>query len=1015
MVAAGTPSRSWPFSCFLPARFAWWPFIPSLKRYLDFNTFEVVMSFSWHRSQKPALFFRHDSILLRKLRPRLESLETRLAPAAGDLDLTFGSGGKTLAEFSSTGNFANAMAVQPDGRIVVVGETNTDFLNSAFGVARYNANGSLDSTFGSGGKVVTQLSPNGDRAAAVKIQTDGKIVVAGTTSDGSFDIFAIVRYNANGTLDTSFHDDGIVTLEFNSQNDDKGYALAIQADGKILVGGSARSFSNIDFALARLNVDGTLDATFAGGKVVTHFPGSNTDEIRDLIVQPDGNIVAVGVTSTGEGTVTIRRDYALARYNSLGSLDTSFSGDGLASFDMDGDIDIAYAGALQSDGKIVVAGDVYRFSQAGDRTYDDFGLLRVLPNGTLDTTFGTGGRVFTDFGDNYDQALDVAIQPDGKILAVGRANESAIGLARYLPSGALDATFGNQGTKVSDLSTSMDVGYGLGFGSNGTILVVGHTLGPTGFGTTGVLARYIGATFEPPAPPPITAVLQGRELVINGSSKADRIYVRQRSGRLSVDGIRISIGANTETSVLATAVSKIKINALGGDDIVQLFNVKSAGHQNIVIPTEIRGGAGKDTIYGGASVDTIYGGTEDDRIDGGKGNDILYGEAGKDTLLGDIDHDKLYGGNDNDTLYGGSGNDELHGQNHNDTLYGGVGNDLLYGNDGVDKLFGEGWNDKLYGGAGKDRLDGGDDEDYLDGGADADIVIGGNGIDTFRRSIFFSGFGLTAPKGEDRSPEEREDENTRGGVPVQVSGSFLSDTKPPTRDSMVGVLQQQSPVCSFLAALAAVADWSGRFPSLGAINQDLIADIKHIASNDSYSVPLYVNGKWQRISVNGDWTEAYMPSGHLWTTIYLKAYLKACNVATHTSTGAPILPSKWRSTTNAKWQDPQFALKTLIGPNRAGWSPSIAAELMNRRLRQGLVLVAVSLAKNTNGPIVANHSYAVYDVFKRNGAWVIKLYNPWGKDAPTATGTKAHTGANDGLIEIDVNTFARNFRGYAFA
>lgn len=278
------------------------------------------------------------------------------------------------------------------------------------------APGALDPTFSGDGKVLTSFADD-DHANDVAVQSDGKIVSVGASADYSTleSDFALARHNADGTPDTSFGGDGTVTTAINNMNPDfqwsEANAVALQPDGKIVtVGSSWRGYENCCwFTVARYNTNGTLDQSFGGGdgRVFTDF--GSPDEARDVAVQPDGKIVALG-TSGGNA--------ALARYNADGTLDTSFGGgDGKVttdpapeSLEEGGD---ARALALQPDGKIVVGGQV-------GTTRFDFVLLRYNANGTLDTSFSGDGIERTDFGD-YESVEGLAVQADGRIIAAGEA------------------------------------------------------------------------------------------------------------------------------------------------------------------------------------------------------------------------------------------------------------------------------------------------------------------------------------------------------------------------------------------------------------------------------------------------------------------------------------------------------------------------------------------------------------------------------------------------------------------
>jgi len=336
----------------------------------------------------------------------------------GTLDATFGSGG-TVTTYMGTASEAKALALQDDGRIVVAGIA-TEHLAQRFGVVRYEADGRLDTTFGSRGRVITDFPGQSDIAAAVAIQTDGKIVVAGSTTGVSGD-FAVARYEPDGSLDASFGDGGKVVTDL-AGTSDSGWAVAIQADGRILVGGAAYSDLPGDFALVRYQTDGSLDQTFdLDGKVLTDF-GGTADSAFAMVLQPDGRIVLGG--ASGE----TNDDFALARYNPDGSLDQTFSGDGKTVTDFYGGSDWIRGLALQPDGRIVAAGRL-----------GSFALTRYDDRGRLEGTFGVAGKVVTGFGIGQANGYGVAVQEDGAIVVVGDTDNGSsqwdFALARYVGSG----------------------------------------------------------------------------------------------------------------------------------------------------------------------------------------------------------------------------------------------------------------------------------------------------------------------------------------------------------------------------------------------------------------------------------------------------------------------------------------------------------------------------------------------------------------------------------------------------
>jgi uncharacterized delta-60 repeat protein len=392
--------------------------------------------------------------------------------ADGSLDASFDFDGKTITDMGfPTPAGTGDVAVQADGKILVAGYSYNGF-NDDFTLVRYNVNGTRDDSFGGGsGKVVTDISgyAQGERAKSLAIQADGKIVVAGeTTLSVTGSDYALVRYNADGSRDFSFDGDGVVTTDFGSSFD-FAYAVAIQPDGKIVAAGYSAVNGNNDFALVRYNANGSLDTTFdEDGKVTTSFTGSN-EYAYAVTIQADGKIVAAG-SHTGSTF-----DFALARYNANGSLDTSFDGDGKATTDIQGSNDGAQSVAIQTDGKIVAAGGVSN----GSSLNFDYALVRYNADGSPDTSFDGDGKVSTNVLGN-DTAIAAAIQTDGRIVVAGYSypgsNNNEASLARYNTNGSLDATFGTGGVKTFDMNgATNDFIYGMALDPNGKIVVAGDT------------------------------------------------------------------------------------------------------------------------------------------------------------------------------------------------------------------------------------------------------------------------------------------------------------------------------------------------------------------------------------------------------------------------------------------------------------------------------------------------------------------------------------------------------------
>ena len=404
-----------------------------------------------------------------------------LAPAAaavpGDLDPAFSSDGKVTTDVTSGVDIGVGVAIQGDGKIVVAGEVAGG--GGRLGLTRYNEDGSLDTSFSADGKLTTNFTSGDDVASDVVIQPDGKIVAAGRAG-GSGGQFAVARYNADGTLDSSFSGDGKQTTNFTSGND-WAFGLALQADGKIVAVGRAAGAGG-RFAVVRYNADGTLDAGFSSdGKVATDFT-SGFDIADHVAIQPaDEKIVAVGTADYMRSTAR----FALARYNTDGTLDPAFAGDGKVTTNFTSGFDGGFAGAVQiGDGKIVAVG------QAGSR----MGVARYNTNGTLDASFSADGKVATNFTVGSDYADDVVIQADGKIVGVGAANyfgsNANFALARYNANGSLDATFSSDGKQTTSFTSRRDLGYGAAIDGAGKVVVAGGS-GIGGSNPKFAVARYL--------------------------------------------------------------------------------------------------------------------------------------------------------------------------------------------------------------------------------------------------------------------------------------------------------------------------------------------------------------------------------------------------------------------------------------------------------------------------------------------------------------------------------------------
>jgi uncharacterized delta-60 repeat protein len=451
----------------------------------------------------------------------------------GMIDSTFGYNGVQTTGFNGDA-YASSLAIQSDGKLVVAGTDGTNGDNY-FAVARYNTDGSPDNTFNGNGQLTTDFgfkAPSGrdetdsvpihlQFATTIGIQADGKIVAGGYAYNGVDADFAIARYNMNGSLDSTFDNDGRQTTNLGSY--DNAYTLAIQRDGKIVLAGYTFVEPNNNFAVVRYNINGSPDSSFNGNGKQTANLGSDLQIGNSVAIQNDGKIVVAGYTLNG----TYNNDFALARFNTNGSLDNTFDNDGILTTDFTSSDDYAGSVAIQSDDKIVVAGYSYIYSpglnvqhlavsryntdgsldnsfadngklegdsKQGDTRFNtiaiqtdgkvvaagftwngnnyDFAVARYNINGSPDSTFSDDGKQITNFGAS-DQAVSVVVQPDGKIVVAGNC-KTQFAIARYNTNGSLDNTFSGDGKLIISMGFS-DACQSVALQSDGKIVMAGYT------------------------------------------------------------------------------------------------------------------------------------------------------------------------------------------------------------------------------------------------------------------------------------------------------------------------------------------------------------------------------------------------------------------------------------------------------------------------------------------------------------------------------------------------------------
>ncbi len=510
--------------------------------------------------------------------------------APGDLDSTFGNGGIVITPITDAPNlfeFPHSIQAQPDGKIVVCGVVN--YIEGGFGgpvstiLARYNPNGTLDASFGAGGKVV--FSGNSHVGFNMALQPDGKIIAVGHTITGNLS-FAVYRFNPDGTPDVSFGAGGAVFPQVVGGAND----VVVQPDGKIIIVGigNAHTPNYPDFAVVRLNPNGSPDNSFgAGGIVITEIrTGIVSDEPGSVALQPDGKIVVLGTSVTiGSPNPLI----ALVRYNPNGSLDLGFGESGkifqsLRNVPVFLDVPLVHDVALQPDGKIVIA-------------RQGLGIVRCNPDGSVDRSFAANG-IFSPMSGSFG-VTGIALQPDGKIVAFGggRIGESwGFAVTRLNSNGSPDVGFGANGRIITPIGKDGSYAAAGAIQPDGKILAFGLTRAPEGNHLA--LVRYLAGSLVGVS----AASFSGTELA------ADSI-VAGFGAELATETVSAS-GTPLPTSLAGTTVN-VRDSA-GMERIAPLFFV-SPTQVNYLMPpgtavgtatVTVTSGSGKVSV-GASRIDTV--------------------------------------------------------------------------------------------------------------------------------------------------------------------------------------------------------------------------------------------------------------------------------------------------------------------------------------------------------------------------------------------------------------------------
>ncbi|WP_031002346.1 DUF11 domain-containing protein [Streptomyces sp. NRRL F-5727] len=618
--------------------------------------------------------------------------------APGDLDPTFDNDGRVVTDL---GGYAGAegMVIQPDGKIVTLGYSYTTETSGDFTLTRYNTDGALDPTFGGDGIVTTDfVGANNDEGRGLALQPDGKIVAVGGSTDwGGNGAWAAARYLPDGSLDPTFGEGGKVLTEIDVDAIETAESVVVLSDGRIVAGGS----SNGVWSLVRWDASGVPDPAFDGdGRVTTSFGAGCCQGVSDLVAQADGRIVAVGhagglaltryldngsldTSFDGDGRVTtglgtgsgveLQSDgrivvtgkegnsFLVARFTAGGAPDPSFDGDGrvLTSFGPEdgGATDIA----LQSDGRIVAAG-----TYAGD-----FALARYNTGGSLDPDFGGDGKVTTDFGGPSDAAARVALQSDGKIVAAGLAGtaysfDAHRGLARYLGGGGIEPPAGVDVSVTKAGPSAVSIGdtatYTVRVTNNSTSTSATNVqLVDTLTGTATILSATTDRGTCTTVPGRVTCAIG--TLAPTGSPSGSTATVTivaepSRTGTLTdtatVTAAQSDPTPGNNTATRSTTVSNTRGCTIIGTSGADTLNGTYGGDVICAL-------SGNDTVNAGFGNDTVHAGPGNDRADGSYHNDTLVGGPGADTLLGNYGNDSL------NTVDGVAGNDTANGGLNTDT------------------------------------------------------------------------------------------------------------------------------------------------------------------------------------------------------------------------------------------------------------------------------------------------------------------------------------------------------------
>lgn len=666
-------------------------------------------------------------VLLADYKPATAArLATARMDATGVLDPTWGGGGIVVTSVvRGAGGFPKALALQEDGKALVAVMINEPggfaIPGPQIALQRFNSDGSIDETI-SGGSVRVGAAHMASRMYA-GVRADGQIEVVGIVPQSENDLLVHARFDALGVPDETLG--GAVTLQ--TYADGHVLDVAIQPDGKILV---LVDGAGGDPVVVRLRTDGDPDSGAFSDDARVPLEALST--ASDLALLPNGDILIAGAAGSGASQTT-----ALMRINSDGSVDSSFSDDGLAI----GPVGQITRYALTAGGEIRALGK----NAAGETAV--FGFTAAGAHD--DAKFGGGGtpiaREFTAGFVPYAITLnDIAVDEFGHILLPGVVSTHAsvdggagavqgVGVMRLGRSGPIvrNNVTGHlfiDGTESADVMTTSTSGDAL------TVTLNGVTQSYSVADVTRLSVRLLGGDDECTAIAGIDTYADGgddRDTVATGDGVDTLIGGGSSGDDLNAGGGKNEIIGSEGDDLITATGGAARITAMGGNDTILCgdgYDTVDAGAGN----DSVSGGDGNDTVFGGSGADTILAGGDHDWVYGGDGNDSVLGCGGADMIFGGAGRDYLSGGGERDRILGGGGADRLRGGDKLDQLDGGNGDDLLLGSGGDDVLWGRNGNDTLNGEGGSDNLQAGRDDDLLivlDDGA-IDLLEGSSGTDT---------------------------------------------------------------------------------------------------------------------------------------------------------------------------------------------------------------------------------------------------------------------------------------------